>query len=214
MIPYFSYGYLSPVEPNTTYRVTVTSTDSEGTSESSTPIEITSPNSDGEGTKEKRTYDTCTVNQGKIHLTPGLTETPAVQTITVSGELSGCEGPNVPETGKYVDHLKTTEEVTCSALSSTSIEPTTISTGFTVKWLPLEEGSSKGTLVMPLSEVSLTGISGTLKGGPLEASTPMKASSIAESFTGASLCGVPQGKLQVVKPVKVGTFSTSEVEFR
>jgi len=214
VIPYFSSASLAPVQPNTTYRVTVTNTDAEGTSEPSTPIEITSPNSDGEAGKEHQTYDTCSVNHGTIKLTPGLTETPSVQTITVTGELSECNGPQVAEAGKYTDHLTTTEEVTCSALSSASLTPTTKSTGFAVKWIPLEEGTSKGTLIMPLSEVPLTGISGTLKGGPFEASTPIKAASISESFTGASQCGVPQGKLKVVKPVKVGTFSTSEVEFR
>ena len=78
----------------------------------------------------------------------------------------------------------------------------------------LEEGTSKGTLIVPLSEVPMAGVSGTLKGGPFEASTPIKAGSISESFTGASTCGVPQGKLKIVKPVKAGTFSTSEVEFR
>jgi hypothetical protein len=213
VIPYFSGGYVQPVEPNTTYRVTVTSTDSEGTSEPSAPIEIKSPNSDGEAEKEHKTYDSCAVNQGTIKLTPGLTETPHIQAITLTGQLSGCEGPNVPETGSYVDHLKTTEAVTCSALSSASTEPTTKSTtGLTVTWS--EEGPSKGTLIAPLSEVPMTGVSGTLKGGPFEASTPIKASSISESFTEASMCGVPQGKRQIVKPVKVGTFSTSEVEFR
>ena len=102
--------------------------------------------------------------------------------------------------------------MTCSALSSASTKPTTKSTSFTVNWV--EEGTSKGTLTVPLSEVPMTGISGTLKGGPFEAATPIKAASIAESFTGASTCGVPQGKHPVIKPVKVGTFSTSEVEFR
>lgn len=212
VIPYFSGGYVQPVEPNTTYRVTVTSTDSEGTSEPSAPIEIKSPNSDGEAEKERKTYDSCSVNQGTIKLTPGLTETPHIQAITLTGQLSGCEGPNVPESGTYVDHLKTTEAVTCSALSSASTEPTTKSSSFTVTWS--EEGPSKGTLTVPLSEVPMTGISGTLKGGPLETSTPVKAASIAESFTGASTCGVPQGKKGIVKAVKVGTFSTSEVEFR
>jgi hypothetical protein len=211
---YFSAAHLQPAQPATAYRVTVTNTDSEGTSQPSTPIEITSPNSDGEATIEHKTYDSCSLNHGTIKLTPGLTETPSVQTITVSGELSGCSGPLVPESGKYVDHLTTTEEVTCSALSSASVEPTTKSTGFTVKWLPLEEGTSKGTLTVPLSEAPMTGISGTLKGGPFEASTPIKAASIAETFKGASMCGLPQGKLQIVKPVKVGTFSTSETEFR
>jgi hypothetical protein len=214
VIPYFSAAHLQPVQPSTKYRVTVTNTDSEGTSEPSAAIEITSPNSDGEASKERQTYDTCSVNHGTIKLTPGLTETPHIQTITVSGELSECSGPAVPESGTYVDHLTTTKEMTCSALSSASIEPTSKSTSFTVKWLPLEEGTSKGTLTVPLSEVPMTGISGTLKGGPFEASTPIKAASIAESFTGASTCGQPQGKLKVIKPVKVGTFSTSEVEFR
>jgi hypothetical protein len=93
----------------------------------------------------------------------------------------------------YIDHLKTTEEVTRSALSSTSTEPTTKSTSSTVTWV--EEGTSKGTLTVPLSEVSLTGISGTLKGGPLETSTPIKAASIAESFTGASTCGQPRANV-------------------
>jgi hypothetical protein len=214
VIPYFSSGHLQPVQPSTTYRVTVTSTDSEGTSEPSAPIEITSPNSDGEATREHKTYDTCTLNHGTIKLTPGLTETPYVQTVTVSGELSGCSGPTAAESGKYVDHLTTTEAVTCSALSSASIEPTTKSTGFTVKWLPLEEGTSKGLLTVPVSETPMTGISGTLKGGPYAVATPIKAASIAESFTGASMCGVPQGKLKIIKPVKAGTFTTSEVEFR
>jgi len=161
---YFSSAALQPVQSGTTYRVTLTSTDAEGTSAPSAPIELTSPNSDGEATREHRTYDTCSANHGTLKLTPGLTETPSVQTITLSGELSECSGPGAPEAGKYVDHLTTTEAVSCSALSSASIEPT--------------------------------------------------AASIAESFTGAATCGVPQGKRQIVKPVKTGTFSTSEVEFR
>ena len=209
---YFSAAALQPVEPNTTYRVTVTNTDSEGTSEPSVPVEITSPNSDGEATKEHQTDDSCSVDQGTIRLTPGLTNTPHIQRITLSGQLSGCNGPNVPEAGSYVDHLKTTEAVTCSALSSASTVPTTKSTSLRITWI--EEGTSKGTLTVPLSEVPMTGISGTLKGGPFETATPIKASSISESFAEASMCGVPQGKRQIVKPVKVGTFSTSEVEFR
>jgi hypothetical protein len=48
VIPYFSSAALQPVAPSTKYRVTVTNTDSEGTSKPSTPIEITSPNSDAE----------------------------------------------------------------------------------------------------------------------------------------------------------------------
>jgi hypothetical protein len=39
---------VGPLAPNTTYRITVTNTDAEGTSEASAPIEATSPNEDGE----------------------------------------------------------------------------------------------------------------------------------------------------------------------
>lgn len=210
----WSSAFLGPVQPNTTYSVTVTNTDGEGTSAPSTPIEIKSPNSDGEAEKERKKVQTCTLNHGKVTLTPGLTETPAVQSITVKGELKECEGPLGFEAGTYTAHLKTTEEVTCSALASTSLEPTTSPVSFAVKWLPLEEGTSKGTLILPLSEVAMTGLSGTLSGGPFGAThTGISAASVFESFTGASLCGQPQGRLKVVKPVKSGIFSTSEVEF-
>jgi hypothetical protein len=212
-IPYFESGSVAPVQPKTTYVVTVTSTDSEGTSEPSAPIEITSPNSDGEAPKEQK-RDACTSNHGKISLSPGLTETPAVQKVTISGELSGCDGPNVPETGKYTAHETTTEAVACPQLSSASIEPEAIPVSFAIKWLPLEEGTSKGKLFMPVSETPMTGMSGTITGGPFSSSTPIKAAFVGELFKGAALCGVPQGKLQVVKPVKSGTFTTSEVEFQ
>jgi hypothetical protein len=211
VIPYFSSAVLAPVEPSTTYSVTVTSTDSEGTSPPSTPIEIKSPNSDGEAEKAQKT-NTCSLNHGKISLTPGLTETPAVQTISVSGEMSGCEGPFGPESGKYTAKLTTTETVTCATLTGATLEGTKAKS-FAIKWLPLEEGSSKGTLVLPLSEAPLTGMAGSLSGGPFEKATAFKAATVSESFTGASLCGVPQGKNKVVKPVKAGTFSTSQVEF-
>jgi|GEM_PF-754368 hypothetical protein len=43
---------VGPLQPNTTYQITVTNTDAEGTSQASTPIEAKSPNSDGEVEKE------------------------------------------------------------------------------------------------------------------------------------------------------------------
>ena len=208
---YFSSAVLQPVEPSTTYAVTVTNTDSEGTSAPSTPIELTSPNSDGEASKGGKTIETC-ANAGKISLSPGLTETPAVQKMTVKGALSGCEGPFGPESGSYTAHLLTTEAVSCSVLSSASLEPNTTGVSLTVKWLPLEEGTSKGRLIMPLSEVyELSSATGTLEGGPYSKPTPLKAASVFETFKGASTCGQPNKK-GVVVPVKSGTFSTTELE--
>jgi len=207
-IPYFSGGTLSPVEPNTTYRVTVTTSDAEGTSAPSTPIEIKSPNSDGEAERPPG-KPACTVDSGTVKLTPGLTWTPAVQTVTVKGKLTECEGG--PESGTYTAKFTTTGPVTCELLAGT--EEVTPSTGaLAIKWLPLEEGSSKGTVSFPVGEGSLAGMTGAIKGGPFATETPFKTASVFESFTGASTCGEKVGT-KAVKPVKAGFFSTPIVEF-
>jgi hypothetical protein len=207
--PYFSCAVLQPVEPKTTYKVTVTDTDSEGTSPPSAPIEITSPNSDGEAEKEIKKTQTCSLDQGTIKLKPGLTEKAAVQSITLAGEMSGCSGPLAFTSGKYKAHLTTTEPVTCSALTSAALEGTS-STSFSIKWNA--GGGSTGALILPLSEVPMTGMSGSLSGGPFGSATNVKAGSVSESFAGGSTCGQAPGKHKA-KPVKAGTFSTGEVEF-
>lgn len=207
-IPYFQEGILSPLEPNTTYRVTVTSTDAEGTSAPSTAIEIKTPNSDGEAEREPG-KPACKVSSGKVTLTPGLTETPAVQTVSVKGTLTECSGG--PESGTYTEKFTTTGPVTCEVL--TGKELVTPATGtVTFKWLPIEEGTSKGTLVFPLGEGVLGGLSGSVSGGPIKGTQPVASPYVAESFTGASTCGVPS-KLGKVKPVRAGTFSTGGVTF-
>lgn len=211
VIPYFNYGYIGPVAPNTTYIVTVTSTDAEGTSEPSAPIEIKTPNSDGEAEKEKRTTTGCELNSGTIKLSPGLTETPAVQNITIKGAFKECGGKLGMESGTYIEHLRSTEEMSCATLQSASLTPTTEATSLSVKWAPAQEGKSKGSLIIPITETPLTGLTGTLNGGPFASPTTIAASSVTESFTGGPTCGVAQGKKKA-KAVKSGTFSTSEVE--
>jgi hypothetical protein len=209
--PYFSSTVLQPVEAGTTYRVTVTSTDSEGTSAPSAPVEIKSPNSDGEAEKQKApTTETCQHNAGTIKLSPGLSEKPAVQNMLVKGQLNGCAGPFDFASATYVDHLKTTEPVTCSVLSSASIEPTTTAVSLVLKWSPAENGTSKGSLVLPLSEVPLTGVTGSLSGGPFSAPASVSAGSLTESFAGGSTCGQSSGKKKA-KPVKKGQFATGTV---
>jgi hypothetical protein len=207
---YFSSAVVHPLEPNTTYDVTVTSTDAEGMSAPSAAVEIKTPNSDGEVGREIKKTETCASNSGTIKLKPGLTENPAVQSITVTGRMSGCAGPLGVEAGKYTAHLTTTEAVTCAALSSATLEGTS-SKSFSIKWLPAEEGSSKGSLSLPLSEVPLTGLSGALQGCPLATSASISAGFVTESFIGGSTCGIASGSKKA-KPVKHGNFSTGEVE--
>jgi hypothetical protein len=202
-------AYLGPVQPNTTYRVSVTNSDREGTSEESTPIELTSPNGDGGGGGVAGP-ETCEQNSGTIKLSPGLSETPHVQGITVKGELSGCAGPAEPTEGAYVAHLTTNEEVTCSALTSISGEPTTTPVSLVVKWSPRSSGNSHGTLVLPLTELG-GALEATLLGGPFQAPQKVFASGLSESFTGGPTCGAPPAKGKA-KPVKSGTFTTGPVE--
>ena len=209
---------LQPAQPNTTYRVTVTNTDSEGTSEPSEAIEISTPNSDGEPENPPPNGGIrCEQDQGTIKLSPGLEETPHVESITVKGHLAECEGVNDVTEAAYTAHLRTSEEVTCSTLSSASLEASTESLSFTVKWLPkeAEAGSSTGTLAMPISEVSLEGfegLAGTLTGGPFPAGAKLVAASLYESFEGAGSCGAPPPGKNKAKPVKKGVFVTSPVE--
>ena len=143
----------------------------------------------------------CETNQGTIKLSPGLTETPHVQTITIKGTLGGCDGPSGVEAASYVEHLKTTEEVTCSALQSFSFEPTTVPVSLTVKWPPKELGSSHGTMVLPITEASSAALTGALEGGPFGGPEPITGGEVFESFTGGPSCGLAEGK-KTAKPVK------------
>jgi hypothetical protein len=210
----WSSAFLAPVAPNTTYRVTVTSTDPEGTSEESAPVEVTSPNEDGEGGGGggggAGAAEICEQNSGTIKLSPGLTETPQVQSITIKGELKGCDGPAEPTEGGYVAHLKTSEEVTCSTLTSISSEPTTTPVSLAVKWSPKAGGNSHGAFVVPLTEGG-GNLQGTLEGGPFATAQSMFAASLSESFSGGPTCGVPPAKGKA-KAIKSGTFATSAVE--
>jgi hypothetical protein len=207
----WSSAYLGPVEPSTTYRVTVTSTDPEGTSEPSVPIEVTTPNSDGEAAKGGTHAAFCELNTGTIKLSPGLSETPSVQNITVKGQLGSCSGTSGVESASYVDHLKTTEEVTCSVLSSLSAEPTTAPVSLSIKWNPKELGSSHGSLVLPITEAAGVALTGTLEGGPFASPTAITGGEVFESFSGASTCGLAEGKKKP-KAVKSGTFSGTALE--
>jgi hypothetical protein len=204
----WSSAYLGPVAPSTTYLVTVTNTDAEGTSAAGS-IEITSPNQDGEGGGVggggTPGTESCAQNSGTIKLSPGLTETPHVQTITIKGALAGCEGPQEPESGSYVAHLTTTEEVTCATLSSIAATPTTTSTSLVVKWAPTGLANSHGSLVMPLTEVPGVPLEGKLEGGTLTEPLSITSGTVSESYTGGATCGLPNGK-KAAKAVTKGTF--------
>lgn len=197
--------YLGPVQPGTAYLVTVTSTDAEGTSEASTPVEVKGVSEDGGGPAEPPAAESCEALAGTIKLSPGLSETPHVQNITLKGRLSGCDGPSPIETGSFTAHLRTTGEETCAALSSQLAEATTESLSAVFKWAPREAGSSHGSVVVPITEAGSAPLSGTLSGGPFSAPVSL-AGSVYESFAGGPSCGLGE-PTKKAKPVKKGSFS-------
>lgn len=199
---------LQPVQPDTTYEVTVTNADAEGTSPPSTAVIVKSPNADGE---EDSGVETCEYASGMLKLAPGLTNAAKIQTIIVKGEFAHCDGPLAISSGRFTDHLRSTTPLTCSVLTSALSSPNTSSVSLALAWSPATAGSSRGTLPIPLAEGSLGGVSGTLEGGPFSDAATVSAHSISEAFDEAQTCGQAAGKKP--KPVKEGVFATGTVEF-
>ncbi len=207
-----SSATLEPLARNTTYLITVTSTDAEGTSGPSEPFEANSVTGGGPPPPPPPVpLASCETNTGTIKLSPGLTETPQVQSITIKGTLGSCDGASGVESASYVAHLKTAEEVTCSALQSYASEPTTVPVSLSVKWAPHELGTSHGTLAVPITEASAAPLTGSLEGGPFAAPEPIIGGEIFETFEGGYACGLSEGKRKA-KPVKKGSFSGTTLE--
>lgn len=142
---------------------------------------------------------TCT-NAGTIKLSPGLEGTAKVQNITIKGTLSECKGEGSTATGgTYVAHLKTTEPVSCSALTGSAPAEGTI----VVKWTPKGEGNSKGTFTMPLTELPTT-LGGKIESGPFAEGAI--SGTVTQKYTGGASCGVANGKKKA-KKVNKGTLS-------
>jgi hypothetical protein len=140
-------------------------------------------------------------NNATIKLSPGLSNTPQIQNVTVKGTLSNCSGEESTATsGKYVAHLKTTEATTCAALASAAATEGTI----VIKWSPKGAGNSMGTFSMPITELPTT-VSGLVEKGPFEGDTI--GGSVTQSYTGGPTCGIaPEGKKKA-KKVNKGTLS-------
>ena len=141
---------------------------------------------------------TCTGNSGTITLSPGLTDTPAVQTAKIKGTLSGCTGEPFTK-ATYTAKLKTTEPVSCSLLPA-AWETARGSAKF--KWMPRARASA-ATLSLLLTEKPEVGFSGEVTTGSYSPLTISGA--LTESYVGAATCST--------KKVKKATYSGSAVDF-
>ena len=94
------------------------------------------------------TFTTCSTVDAHAHLTPGLSNTPAVQSIHATGTISGCVGGGVTGGSVTID-LTTTSANTCSSLSTNNpgavIAANSSPTAWTITWTGSSPGTSKGS---------------------------------------------------------------------
>ena len=89
----------------------------------------------------------CTANTGTVKLSPGLTSTPAIQTVKIKGTITGCEGDTFTQV-QYKATLQTTATVACSALKGAGESATGTAQ---YKWTPKAKAST-GTLSLLVTE--------------------------------------------------------------
>ncbi len=147
---------------------------------------------------------TCEIS-GSIKLSPGLSETPQVQNISITkhkgASLSGCSGTETPITGGNATiHMKTADAVTCAALTSAGAPVTDTNAIF--KWKPSGEGNSMSTFIMPLTEMSVP-LEGTFEAGTFPFSEDTTSGTVKQTYSGSC---VSSGHKKA-KKVNKGTFS-------
>jgi hypothetical protein len=140
----------------------------------------------------------CTVTEGKIKLSPGVSETPTVQNVQVKGTLSGCSGEESAFTGgKFKLHEKTAEPMTCASLA-TGVGAAAEENKIILKWTPKGSGNSQGPASLVVTE-GTGALSGLVSEGPFIEDTI--SGSLTQSYTGGTECGLTN------KKVKKGTAS-------
>jgi hypothetical protein len=94
------------------------------------------------------TFTTCSTVDAHAHLTPGLSNTPHVQSIHATGTISGCVGGGVTGGSVTID-LSTTSPNTCSSLSTNNpgavIAANSSATAWKITWntAQVSQGSAK-----------------------------------------------------------------------
>lgn len=152
----------------------------------------------------------CTENTGKIKLSPGLTNTPKVQTISIKGTLTGCSSAESAITeGKYNVKMKTATPVDCSVLTgAVAVEE---ETKIIIKWSPKAKGqrNSIGTFTMPISESSVgVSLGGSLESGPFSGTSI--SGTVTQTYTNGPTCGEATGKKKKkTKPASSGEMKAN-----
>jgi hypothetical protein len=156
---------------------------------------------------------TCSAS-GTIKLSPGLTNEPKVQNVTIKGSLSECAGEESEVTSaKFNAHFKTAEPISCETLTGEGVGAAAEENKIILKWKPKPKGSgnSQGPVSLLITEVPGALLSGRIESGPFEEDAI--SGSLSQSYTGGPTCGVaPEGKKKAKKVNKgtvTGTVSIS-----
>jgi uncharacterized Zn-binding protein involved in type VI secretion len=139
----------------------------------------------------------CAASGGSITLSPGVTNTAAIQTVRIKGVMTACSGDPFT-TVKYTAKLTTAAPLSCSALNGVGEAATG---AVTFKWTPKTRYASTGTLSLFLSETPGVAFGGEVARGSFSALALLGTAT--ERYTGT--CGG--------KAVKKGTFTGSAVSF-
>jgi hypothetical protein len=143
---------------------------------------------------------------GFIKLSPGLTNTPQIQTVTVKGTLAECASSESEMTGgKFVAHFKTAEPVSCAVLSSAGVGAGEES-NIVLKPQPKDGGNPMGSFSLPITETAPQLLSGTITSEGEFAGNTI-GGSVTETFVGGKHCGeVELNKKGKPSKVSKGTF--------
>jgi alpha-tubulin suppressor-like RCC1 family protein len=139
----------------------------------------------------------CSNSSGSITLSPGVTNTAAIQSVTVKGAMTGCSGDPFT-TAKYTATLTTAGPVSCAVLNEAGEAATGAAT---FKWTPKTRHPSTGTLSLLLSESPGIALGGEVARGSFSALA--LSGTATERYKGT--CGG--------KAVAKGTFAGSAVIF-
>jgi hypothetical protein len=158
------------------------------------------------GTATASADSTSCAAGGVIKLSPGLTNTPAVQNVTVKGTLAECASVESEVTmGKFVAHFKTAEPIACPVLTSEGVGASPEENKIILKPLPKKGMNPQGTFSLPIKEGGGALLSGEITTLETPFSEDTIGGSITETYVGGPKCG-EEVEGHPAKKVKKGTF--------
>jgi hypothetical protein len=162
------------------------------------------------GTASASAASTSCEANGKIKLSPGLSNTAAVQNVQIKGSLTNCVSVESPVTsGAFQVHFKTAEAISCATLKTAGVGASSEENMIKLKWSG-GVGNSQGTASLLITEEPAPALTGNITSGPFEGGTV--SGSLSQHYAGGATCGESSGKKKpkkVSKGTVAGTIAVS-----